>query len=340
MGCALALLVTSCGGKGDSSTKTSANGAKIAVAAAFYPLQEAAQQIGGDRVQVTNLTPIGGEPHDLRPSAQALQRLAQSKVVLYLGEGFQPAVVKAVDALPAGIQKVDLLQGQELKDAPKGVPGADGASSSTAGADLDPHVWVDPDRFAAMADRIKAALIRADPDGRADYEQRAAQYIAQLRGVESAFSAGLRECQSKVIVTTHAAFGYLAAHHGLRQAAIGGISPDDEPDPRSLAALAAYARQHDVTTVFFETLAPKRLARTLASRIGARIDVLNPIEGLTSDQLAVGDSYVSLQRGNLANLVRGLDCKAGLAGTTPPGTTPAGATPLAASPAATSPNER
>jgi zinc transport system substrate-binding protein len=111
-----------------------------------------------------------------------------------------------------------------------------------------------------------------------------------------------------VLVTSHAAFGYLADRYHLVQAAIAGISPEAEPDPKSLAATARYAKARGVKTVFFETLVPRKLSQTVAQTIGARTDALNPIEGLTANERKAGVTYTSIQRRNLTALVRGLDC--------------------------------
>ncbi|MFT4034022.1 MAG: zinc ABC transporter substrate-binding protein [Patulibacter sp.] len=314
-----ALVIAGCGDTPADTTGTTADAHsttthQLAVVASFYPLQEAAEQIGGDRVQVTNLTPPGGEPHDLDLTPASISALEHSKLALYLGQGFQPAVSKAIGALPSSVTAVDLLDGQQLRRAAKGIPGVRGEVEGGEGESLaggkDPHVWVDPARFIAIATKIEQALIAADPDGRATYERNADRYLKTLRALDAAFEAGLAHCETKVVVTSHAAFGYLTDRYSLTQAAIAGISPDDEPDPKSLAATAKYAKVHGVSTVFFESLVPKALAQTVASEIGARTDALNPVEGLTKDELAAGASYASIQRDNLKRLTRGLRCTA------------------------------
>src|ERR671914_2328384 len=102
------LAATSCGGSEDSS----ASGQTTSVVAAFYPLAYAAEQIGGPRVDVQNLTPPGTEPHDVELSARDVERVRSADVVLYVGSGFQPAIEDAVEG--ANGTSVDLLEGQEL----------------------------------------------------------------------------------------------------------------------------------------------------------------------------------------------------------------------------------
>ncbi len=310
---ALGLLATGCA---DESPARSAGpgAAKLPVTTNFYPVEEAARRIGGDRVRVTDLTPVGGEPHDLELRPPQLAAMERSKLVLYLGTGFQPQVEKAVSSLPPAVRRVDLLQGIELRPAQIGIPGVRGQVDGGSGGkealkgNRDPHVWVDPARFIAMATRVRNALIATDPSGRATYTANAARYLAGLRRLDGRFRRGLRGCRAPVLVTSHAAFGYLADRYGLTQAAIAGISPEAEPDPKSLAATADYAKAHGVRTVFFETLVPRKLSQTVAATIGARTDALNPVEGLTRAELDRGTDYSSVQRANLASLEKGLRC--------------------------------
>ena len=309
LACAAAVTVSGCS---DSSPVTGAT-KTLRVTASFYPVEEAARAIGGTLVWVSDLTPVGGEPHDLELRPSQVAGLERAHLVLYLGDGFQPQVEKAVASLPADVKRVDLLQGMALRPAQVGIPGVEGEVDGGAGPEAlkgnrDPHVWVDPARFVEMATRIRDALIAADPSKKATFETNAQVYIAGLRGLDRDFATNLRDCQSPVLVTSHAAFGYLADRYGLTQAAIAGISPEAEPDPKSLAATASYAKAHAVRTVFFETLVPRKLSETVARTIGATTDALNPVEGLDRQQLDAGETYTSIQRENLAALVKGLGC--------------------------------
>jgi len=285
------------------------------VVAAFYPVEEAARAVGGKRVNVTDLTPPGGEPHDLELTTDAAAALEQANVVLYLGDGFQPGIEKAVSNLPADVEKVDLLAGVSLRGSDPRVPGVRGAVAGQGAEALtsgrDPHVWVDPHDFAGFVTRTRDALVAADPAGKATYDRNARAYLDKVTTLDHAFAAGLSGCRGKVLVTSHAAFGYLADRYGLVQAPIAGISPEGEPDPKSLAATAAFAKKHDVKTVYFETLVPKTLAQTVAQEIGAKTDALDPVEGIPHDQLDAGATYLSIQRDNLRRLESGLGCTKG-----------------------------
>jgi zinc transport system substrate-binding protein len=267
-----------------------ANGAKrkTTVIASFYPLAYAAQQVGGPTVDVENLTPAGAEPHDLELTPQAVARITRAKVVLYLSHGFQPAVSDAVGQTSG--RAVDVLAGLPLHDA----------HGQEAGLTADPHVWLDPPLFERIVERIGGVLHRPAA---------AAALVAKVRALDRDYRHGLAHCVRKDIVTSHAAFGYLAQRYGLQQVPITGLTPESEPTPKQLANVIRLVRRTHATTVFFETLVSPRLADTVAREVGARTAVLDPIEGLTSTEQSHGDTYVTLMRRNLKAVRQALACR-------------------------------
>jgi zinc transport system substrate-binding protein len=266
--------VAACGGDSASSDDGSN---RTDVVAALYPLAWAVEQVAGDTVELRNITPPGAEPHDVELTARDVERIRSADIVFYLGGGFQPAVEEAIEG--ADGEAIDLLVD------PVG---------------RDPHVWLDPVRFAEVVERIAAALARPDA---------ADEPVAELRTLDREFARGLARCQRRQIVTAHDAFGYLARRHRLTQVPITGLSPEAEPTPQRLEEVIDRVRMTGATTVFFETLVSSRLAETVARETGARTAVLNPIEGLTEEQVDQGEDYLSLMRENLAALRNALGCR-------------------------------
>jgi zinc transport system substrate-binding protein len=281
-------------------SRSAADDGRPSVVANFYPVFEAAREVGGDRFAVTNLTPAGAEPHDLELSPRDVDEILDAKVVLYMGFGFQPAVEDAVKGRHEGVT-VDLLQSLESELRRSG-------EQETLTGGRDPHVWLDPVLMARMVDQVTKALTRADPGGRPVFDRDAAAYRSGIEALDKRYRAGLADCDRRVIVTSHAAFGYLAARYHLVQESIAGISPEAEPDPRRLAELTALVQRDGVTTIFTEELVSPRVAETLAREAGVKTAVLNPLEGLTAAEQARGETYVSVMDRNLATLRRALGC--------------------------------
>jgi zinc transport system substrate-binding protein len=248
---------------------------RTSVVAAFFPLADAARAVGGDRVRVTDLTPAGVEPHDLELTSRTIDRILDADVVVVLGGGFQPAVEKAASKRKG----VTIVVRDELH-----LTGD------------DPHVWLDPTVYARIVGVVGEAL-HADP--------------ARVRGIEDElgqlderYRTTLSSCRSDLLVTSHAAYGYLAARYGLRQESISGLVPEEEPDPSRLDDLLHLVEREGVTTVFTEPLLPRRAADTVRREAHVAVSTLDPLESNP------GTHYVAAMDANLATLAKGLGCAA------------------------------
>jgi zinc transport system substrate-binding protein len=270
---------------------------RLTVVTSFYPLAFAAERIGGPCVDVIDLTPPGVEPHDLELTPDGVEAIATADLVLYLGGGFQPAVQDALSEASGRI--VDVL------GAVRTLPGSEALDGAPA---IDPHVWLDPRRFAAIVRTIGRAITSAGAAEDCRVAGRASDLDDRLEQLDRSYRDGLASCELDVIVTSHAAFGYLADEYGLRQEAIAGLEPDTEPDPQKLAEIAALVRREHVTVIFTEELVSPDVAETLARETGARTEVLATIEGLTSDEEAAGKDYLTLMEENLDTLRSALGC--------------------------------
>ena len=304
---AAALALAGCGGSDDAAAGGS--GAGLTVVAGFYPLEWAAQRVGGDRLDVSSLTPPGAEAHDLELAPQDVAAVAQADLLVYL-EGFQPALdevatTEAADTAWDAGQAADLTLTAE-EHGHEGETAEEHAEHAEDGEALDPHFWLDPVRLASVGDALAERLAEADPDGAAGYEQNAAALRADLEALDAEIQAGLAGCAVDTLVTGHEAFGYLADRYGLEVVGISGLSPSQEPDPAQLAEITALVRERGVTTVYTETLVDPAVAETVATEAGVRTAVLDPIEGLTDE--SAGSDYLEVMRVNLATLQEGQSC--------------------------------
>jgi zinc transport system substrate-binding protein len=271
---------------------------RVSVVASFYPLSFAAERIGGDCVRVINLTPPGVEPHDLELTPDAVGSIETADLVLYLGGGFQPAVEDAVGDAEGHV--LDALS--VVSTAPTQ------GEQANEGLEVDPHVWLDPGRFADIVTATGDALEGAGIPTSCHVAGAVNHLRSDLEELDSDFRTGLTGCAQDVIVTTHAAFGYLADAYGLHQEAIAGLAPEVEPSPKRLADLVSLVEREGVTTIFTEELVSPDVAETLAREAGVKTEVLFTIEGLTKEEASAGEDYLSLMRENLDALRAALRC--------------------------------
>ncbi|OYP17711.1 zinc ABC transporter substrate-binding protein [Streptomyces sp. FBKL.4005] len=291
-----------------SSDSAAANTGKFDVVASFYPMQFLAERIGGDHVRVTTLTSPGQEPHDLEISPKQIAALQESDAVLYLKD-LQPSVDDAVAQSPVKT-KIDAGSLTPLEHHGNEVGGHAAEHDHEHGEEeggKDPHIWLDPAKYAQVAEGVGKAFEKADPKHAADYKKNTAALVKQLGELDTQFKTGLADTKSKVFITTHAAFGYLAERYGLTEEAINGLDPESEPSAARVRDLEKMAEADGVTTVFYETLVSDKTAKTIANDAGLKTDVLDPIEGITDRSR--GKDYFAVQRANLKALQQALGAK-------------------------------
>src|SRR5947208_495072 len=237
--------------------------------------------------------------------AQDSGALHAARVVIYNGAGVETWLEKLRPEFPARGIIVNASDGLPLA---KGIDEQEGGAQGEPPARFDPHVWLDPQLAARMVTNVAGGLQEADPQGSESYQARASSLREQLLTLHNEFAARLRSCRQKEFITTHAAFGYLARRYGLVQLPISGLSPEAEPAPARLRELVHLARAHHIKVVYYETLVSPKVAETLAREVGARVLALDPLEGLTSEELRQGRNYFSVMHENLNHLADGLDC--------------------------------
>jgi zinc transport system substrate-binding protein len=290
-----ALALTACSTSDAGGEKA---GGKVDVVTSFYPLQFLAQQIGGEHVETESLTKPGSEPHDLELSPQQTGRLSEADLVVYL-KGLQPAVDEGVQqADPEHV--ADASSYASLEKHSVDVHGEDGGkhhSHADAGHGGDPHVWLDPVRYAQIAEGVGKELAESDPAHKKDYEKNTRALTGRLHSLDKEFKKGLARKKTDTFITTHAAFGYLAERYGLHQAAVSGIDPESEPSGARMKNLHKIAKVGRVDTVFFESSASDKTARTLASDLNLKTGVLSPLESVKKNQ-----DYFSVMHQNLISL--------------------------------------
>jgi zinc transport system substrate-binding protein len=297
-----------------SNDVASRDDGRIDVVAAFYPLQFVAEHVGGDLIDVSDLTRPGQEPHDLELSPKQTGEVTLADLVIY-EKGLQASVdaavkqseAKTIDAAEvAGLEPMSHGGHDDVDHQGVGETTDPEADEAHEAGDLDPHFWQDPLKLAKVSGAVADQLSTLDPSHASTYHSNAEALDADLTALDREYTAGLADCERDTIVVSHNAFGYLT-RYGLTIEPIAGLSPDAEPTPADLGRLHDLISSDGITTVFGERLVPAELSRTLANDMGITTAVLDPIEGLT-DQTS-DDDYLSLMRSNLEALKAANGCR-------------------------------
>lgn len=272
-----------------NEANTVPNIGKLKVTASFYPLYYFAKEIGREKAEVKNITPSGIEQHEYEPTPQDIAQIQKSKIVIVNGAGLETWYEKG--------------KGSYLKNW-----GLVNASGGIEIVDKDPHVWLSPVLAKQQADSILAMYTQVDKTNKGYYQSNAEKLRARFDELDEKFKNGLKSCQKKEFITSHKAFGYLARQYGLNQISIAGISPDEEPSAKQLAEVAEFAKENNVKYIFFESLVSPKLSETIANEIGANSLVLDPLEGISDDNIKQGKNYFTVMEDNLKNLQVALQC--------------------------------
>ncbi|MBD8497761.1 metal ABC transporter substrate-binding protein [Paenibacillus arenosi] len=319
---AIIMLTTACG----NSAAVQIEEGKVNVVTSFYPLYYMAKEIGGEHVNVVNLIPSGVEPHDWTPKSVDLQNVSKAQIMLYQGAGFEGWIedfkngldnnskVKLIEASKG----VTLIEGTNAEEESGHEHGHDHGHNEEAEhhhenevghsheGGVDPHTWVSPKSAIVMAENVKQALIDADSSNKSYYEERHKQLHDKLVALDKQYADSIKQTSKKDIVVSHHAFGYLARDYGIHQHAIMGISPSAEPRAQDILRLKQLVEEKQIKYIFFEELVSDTLAKTLASEANVETLVLSPLEGLTKEQEAAGENYLTLMERNLQHLLKAL----------------------------------
>ncbi|RNB85710.1 zinc ABC transporter substrate-binding protein [Brevibacillus nitrificans] len=303
--------IAGCGSKETASTPAAEGSAaaKPKVYTTIYPLEYAAERIGGDHIEVTNLIPPGVEPHDYEPTAKDMVALSGADIFAFNGSGLELWVDKAVESMDKSkttivnaTEGMDLLHAVEEEHDHEHEGEAATEEEGHDHGDKDPHVWLDPSKLKEQAAKVKDALVKKDQAHAADYEKNFQQLSADLDQLDKEFKDMVAQSSKKEFMVSHSAFSYLAKRYGLEQVAISGVNPSDEPSPSQLKELVEHVKEHQISYVLFETLVSPKVAEVIAREAGVQTATLNPLEGLTEEDVKAGRDYLSIMRENIETL--------------------------------------
>lgn len=277
---------------------------KIEVVASFYPIYEFTKNIVRDEGNVELLIKAGTEVHDFNPSTKDIAKIQEADAFVYDDDNMEIWVPNLEEAIDINQVKIIKATGDMIL-----APGSDegdhdhGEDEDGHSHELDPHVWLAPNLAIQLVENIRDDLSVAFPESAEAFEKNADAYIEQLKVLDEDYKEALAEPKQTGFVTQHAAFGYLALEYGLTQIPITGVSADSEPSAKRLAELTSYVKDNDIKVIYFEENASSAVAQTLADEVGVDIAVLNPLEGLTEQEMAQGADYFSVMRDNLDALL-------------------------------------
>lgn len=282
------------------------NASKVKVVASFYPLYDFVRKIGGDKVEVSTIIPLGIEPHDWEPTIQQRVKAESSDMVVYNGAGFEKWI-KEIDAK----FRVDTSDGLELLGGNS--EEEDHQTSHSGYTDInenaDPHIWLDPIMAKYQVEKIRDGLIKIDPVNTNYYNGTAKKFIAELDSLDAFIRSELSNCNKTDFIAFHNAFTYFSNRYGLNQHSVYGVSPEGDILPQRLQQIIKLSRELNIDTIYAEDFIDPRLANIIATEIpNGKVMILSPIEGINKEEQKAGIGYIDKMKQNIENLKVGLRC--------------------------------
>ncbi len=270
-----------------TGTQTGTSGAPLKVLATFLPLQEWAQAVGGHSANVTLLVSPSIDVHQFEPSPAAILAVATANVLVLNGAGLEPWAAQVIaSAENSKLIVVNCSNGISLIKVPP--------QFQSGNRTIDPHIWLDPVDAIKMVQNILVGYVRADPADSTYFTANANAYITNLKVLDNEF-AGLAATNlaTRDFVTFHTAFGYFAKQYNLTQIPVFGPF-EEEPTAADITNVVNVINQNHLCYVGYESLENPAIPNAIATQTHATLVPMNPIEGLSSDEQAQGQTYLTL----------------------------------------------
>ncbi|GGE76258.1 metal ABC transporter substrate-binding protein [Priestia taiwanensis] len=315
----MATFFTAC----SDTEKTSGNTDKVTVYTTIFPLEDLTNKIGGDFVEVKSVYPPGADSHTYEPTQKTMVDIAKSDLFIYNGAGMEGFADKVTDILKNEDTKVivasdgvDLLKssdhhhghehGEEGHDHNHGKEEEKEEHNHDHG-DVDPHLWFDPVAMQKVAENIKNGLVAAMPSQEETFNKNYEDVLAKLQKLDADYKAMVDSAAHKEILVSHAAYGYYEKRYGIKQIPITGISASQEPSQKQLTEIVQLAKEHQLDTILFETLATPKVAEVVKKEIGADSLTLNHIATILEEDKKNNKDYFSLMYENLEILKKAMN---------------------------------
>ncbi|MFJ8262558.1 metal ABC transporter solute-binding protein, Zn/Mn family [Rummeliibacillus sp. NPDC094406] len=312
----LAVFTSACGANKEAGTSKD-NKDKLKIYTTVYPLQYFTERIGGNHVEVSSIYPPGSNEHTFEPTQRDMMNVADADYFFYIGLGLEGFVENAKKSLQNENVKFVGTAANVSKDklAVSTVHGDDDEEHTHATTDqhshannhVDPHVWMSPIISQDLALSIKNALVKAQPENKAEFEKNYQSLVKDLKDLDGDFKAMADKVPNKTFFVSHAAFGYIAGTYGLNQVSVAGLNSQDEPSQKELTKIVDQAKKDHIHYILFEQNVTSNLAKVIQNDVGAQPLTLHNLSVLTNDDIKNKEDYFTLMHRDIKTLEKALE---------------------------------
>jgi zinc/manganese transport system substrate-binding protein len=280
---------------------------RVKVVASFSILGDMVREVGGDRVDLVTLVGPDQDGHTYQPTPADAKAVSAARVLVVNGLGFEGWIDRLSRAAPFNGTRVVASQGiaNPLRATAQGHGAHAGHKHDKT--EPDPHCWQDLANGRVYVRNIAAALVAADPANAGVYRERAAAYDRRLAVLDAWVKQqiGTVPAGKRRVITGHDAFRYFGRAYGVEFRAPVGLSTDQEPSARDVAALIRQIRSDGIKAVFIENMTNPKLVEQIVRDAGGVVGPSLFVDALSKPG-GPADSYEKMFRYNVPALVAGM----------------------------------
>lgn len=300
------LVFIAAGCSSNKTEQTASKNDKIQVVTTYSILYDIVKNVGGNRVEIHSLAPVGSNPHEYDPLPLDIQKTTDADAVFYNGLN--------LEAGNSWFEKLLETSGKSGKDAPvfRMSEGVEPMYLTTKGkeGEEDPHAWLDIQNGIRYAENARKGLTAIDPQHADEYKKNAEAYIAELKKLHETALAEFQQIpqEKRFLVTSEGAFKYFSKAYGFKAGYIWEINAENQGTPDQVKAIVDLIREKRIPVLFVESSIDPRSMETVSSETGV------PIGGtLFTDSLGKpgekGDTYMEMMKSNLSVISENLNAK-------------------------------
>lgn len=294
------IFLVGCSSSKNDKTKgiatTEQKGRKKVIYTTFFPVTYLTNSIVGDKMEIKTIIKGNQEPHSFEIKTNDMKDILEADLIIYNGANMESFIPDLESVVNDKNKFLNMSQGLTLLD--------NGDGLSDKHEMVNPHTWLSIKNAIIQLDTIYKKVSSIDPENEAYYKENLKKAQDEFRALDKKFETELAKVKDKekYFVVSHAAFNYLANDYGLKQVAVTGISPENEPSAKQLQKIAEFVKAHNINTIFFEGKATPKVAETLAKNTNTKTSTLYTMENLTGEEIKMG--YLKLMELNLEALVK------------------------------------
>jgi len=276
---------------------------KPGVVLSTFALYDSAKFIAGDNLDISMILPFGADAHNFELTPKIMSKIEDSSLFVFSGASLEPWIAR----IPSK-NSIDMSKHVKLI-APEGegCGHEDHEDHHHSENHIDPHYWLDIKNMISITEILKDELIKLSPQNKELFQKNADKYSHMLSALDEKSKQQFDSCKKDTIIVNHNAFSYLSKNYGFHVESLSGLSPQMIPSPKSIKHIHEAIKEHNITTIFFESFVSDKIIKSIAKDLDVKVDVLQPLGNITKDE--IGKSYIEIMDINIQKITKALECQ-------------------------------